>query len=129
MLLTLNPKPGSPKIFSFGILQSSNMSKQVEDPLIPNLSSFFPSSNPFAGFGTINADMPLCLRLLSVVAITIPASLSYPLVIQDFVPFKTYSLPSNLAVVEAAPASDPLPGSDKAKQPTFLRNIVKLLQI
>lgn len=72
----LKPDPGSPRIFSLGIAQSSNMSEQVEDPLIPSLSSFLPNSNPFIGLGTINADMPLCFRLLSVVAKTTDALLS-----------------------------------------------------
>lgn len=60
---------------------------------------------------------PLCFNDLSVVAKTTEASLSYPLVIQDFVPFKIYESPFKKADVEAAPASLPFPGSDNAKQP------------
>lgn len=89
----------------------------MDDPLIPNLSSFFPNSNPLIGFGNTKADIPLCFKLLSVVAKTIVALLSYPFVIQHFVPFKIHLSPASLAMVEAAPASEPLPGSDKAKQP------------
>ncbi|KAH1002025.1 hypothetical protein HUJ05_008647 [Dendroctonus ponderosae] len=106
------PKPSSPKRFSLGILQLSNISAQVEEPLIPNLSSFLPSSNPSTGLGMMIAEIPLCFRLLSVVANTTPASLSNAFVIHDFVPFRRKLSPSDLAVVEAAPASDPLPGSE-----------------
>lgn len=42
----LNPNPASPKIFSSGIEQSSNIKLLVEEPLIPSLSSFFPRENP-----------------------------------------------------------------------------------
>lgn len=41
--------------------------------------------------------------------LTIAASASYPLVIHAFVPLRTHESPSNLAVVDAAPASLPLP--------------------
>lgn len=118
IMAILNPSPGCPRIFSFGISQSSNIREQVEDPLIPNLSSFFPNSNPFIGFGTRKAEIPLCFKLLSVVAKTTDAVLSYPFVIQHLVPFKIHLSPPSLAVVDAAPASDPLPGSERAKQPT-----------
>lgn len=113
----LNPKPGSPRIFSLGISQSSYINEHVDDPLIPNLSSFFPNSKPLIGFGTINAEIPLCFKLLSVVAKTTAALLSKPFVIQHFVPFKIHLSPLSFAVVEAAPASDPFPGSDSAKHP------------
>jgi len=54
----LKPLPGLPRIFSFGILQSSNISWQVDEARIPSLSSFFPSVNPLVGFGTMNALIP-----------------------------------------------------------------------
>lgn len=76
---------------------------------MPNLSSFFPSERPAVGLGTMNAEIPLCLRDLSVVAKTTVASLSYPLVIQDLVPFNFQPPAVVTAVVEAAPASLPLP--------------------
>ena len=41
-----------------------------------------------------------------------------PFVIHAFVPLRTHLSPFNVAVQEAAPASDPFPGSLKAKQPT-----------
>lgn len=104
-------------MLSLGISQSSKIKEQVDDPLIPNLSSFFPSSKPLIGFGNTKADIPLCFKLLSVVAKTIAALLSYPFVIQHLVPFRIHLSPPSLAVVEAAPASEPLPGSDRAKQP------------
>ncbi len=49
---------------------------------------------------------------------TVPSA-SYPLVIQAFVPLSTQWSPSRVAVVDAAPASLPLPGSLSAKQPIF----------
>lgn len=55
---TLNPNPSSPNTFSLGTLQFSKISEQVDDPLMPNLSSFLPSSRPATGFGTRIADMP-----------------------------------------------------------------------
>jgi hypothetical protein len=61
--------------------------------------------------------LPLCFKLLSVVAKTMAALASWALVIQALLPFKTYSSPSNTAVVLAAPASLPLPGSDRPKHP------------
>lgn len=77
----LNPSPALPKRFSFGILQSSNMRLQVDDALMPSLSSRFPKLNPGMGFGTIKALIPLCLSDLSVVAnITLHVD-SYPFVI------------------------------------------------
>lgn len=100
--------------------QSSNINEHVDEPLIPNLSSFLPSSRPLIGLGIINAEMPLCFSCLSVVANTTDDSLSKPLVIQHLVPFIFQEPFSSLAVVDAAPASEPLPGSDKAKQPIFL---------
>lgn len=51
----------------------------------------------------------LCLSFLSVVANTTVADASQLLVIQALVPFSTHSSPSWWAVVEAAPASLPLP--------------------
>lgn len=84
----------------------------------------------------------MCFSFLSVVANTTVAEASQLLVIQALVPFSTHSSPSWRAVVEAAPASLPLPavqnavttsppgkttrgaglplpGSLRAKQPTF----------
>lgn len=90
---------------------------QVDEALIPSLSSFLPRSKPFIGLGTTKAEMPLCFKLLSVVAMTIAALLSYPLVIQHLVPFNSQRSPFNFAAVEAAPASDPFPGSERAKLP------------
>ena len=46
------------------------MTLEVEDARIPSLSSFFPKDNPGASLGTMNALMPLCFLLLSVVAKT-----------------------------------------------------------
>lgn len=59
------------------------------------------------------------LRLLSVVANTTAALASYAFVIQAFVPLIIQSSPSLVAVVDAAPASLPFPGSDSPKQPIF----------
>lgn len=42
----LKPKPGSPKRFSSGIEQSSNIKLLVDEARIPSLSSFFPNENP-----------------------------------------------------------------------------------
>jgi len=46
----LKPKPGSPKRFSSGIEQSSNIKLLVDEPRIPSLSSFFPKENPKINF-------------------------------------------------------------------------------
>ena len=42
----LNPKPGSPKRLSFGMVQSSNMRLHVDDARMPSLSSFLPNDKP-----------------------------------------------------------------------------------
>ena len=60
---------------------------------------------------------PLCT--LSVVANTTAASASWALVIHAFVPFNNHVSPLSTAVVLAAPASLPLPGSDSPKHPNF----------
>ena len=57
----------------------------------------------------VRVNGTLCLRFLSVVAKTTVAEASQLLVIQALVPFRTHSSPSCRAVVEAAPASLPLP--------------------
>ena len=56
---------------------------------------------------------------LSVVAITIAACASCAFVIHAFVPLSTHSSPTSFAVVDAAAASEPLPGSESPKQPSF----------
>lgn len=89
--------------------QSSKIRLQVDEPRMPSLSSFFPSERPAVGLGTMNAEIPLCFSDLSVVAKTTVASLSYPLVIHDFVPFNFQPPAEVTAVVDAAPASLPLP--------------------
>jgi len=58
---------------------------------------------------TKNALIPLCFLALSVVANTTDALASWALVIHDLVPFKTQFEPLLTAIVEAAPASLPLP--------------------
>ena len=73
-MATLKPIPGSPSKLSPEISQSSKIILQVDEPLMPNLSSFLPSDKPFVGFGTTNAEIPLCFLLLSLVARTTVAS-------------------------------------------------------
>lgn len=46
IMAILKPIPGSPKIFVSGTGQSSNIKLLVDEPLMPSLSSFFPSENP-----------------------------------------------------------------------------------
>ena len=46
IIAILKPIPGLPNKLSLGISQSSKIKLQVEDPRIPNLSSFFPSDRP-----------------------------------------------------------------------------------
>ena len=70
----LNPIPVLPSRFSAGISQSSKIKLQVDDPRIPNLSSFLPSERPSTGLGTMKAEIPLCFKDLSVVANTTDAS-------------------------------------------------------
>jgi len=86
---------------------------------MPSLSSFLPREKPGVPASTRKAESPLCLSDLSVVAITMAASASCALVIHAFVPSNTHSSPSSVAVVEAAAASEPLPGSESPKQPSF----------
>ena len=86
---------------------------------MPSLSSFLPSEKPGASVGTRKAERPLCFIALSVVAITMAACASCALVIHALVPLITHSLPSSTAVVLAAAASEPLPGSDSPKHPSF----------
>lgn len=74
--------------------------------------------------GTRKALIPLFCRDLSVLANTTVAEASQELVIQALVPLRTHESPSSRAVVEAAPASLPLPGSLRAKQP-ILSPLVK----
>lgn len=120
----LNPAPRGPSMLSSGILQSSRIMLAVEEPLMPNLSSFFPRESPGCGMGIRNALIPyrhkkiqeikikisqslyliglsinvqchtLCLSFLSVVANTTVAEASQLLVIQALVPFSTHSSPS-----------------------------------
>mmetsp|Transcript_1151 Transcript_1151/g.3226 ORF Transcript_1151/g.3226 Transcript_1151/m.3226 type:complete len:239 (+) Transcript_1151:88-804(+) len=115
----LKPSPGSPSIAALGTAQSSKMRFAVDDPRIPSLSSGAPTEKPGASRSTRNAEMPLCFRDLSVVAKTTAASASRALVIQALVPFKTKWSPLSTAVVDAAPASEPFPGSERPKHPSF----------
>ena len=46
---------------------------EVDEALIPNLSSFLPNDNPGASLGTMKALIPLCFLALSVVAKTTKA--------------------------------------------------------
>ena len=64
-------------------------------------------------------DVPLCFKFLSVLANTIAALASWALVTQALLPFTIYSSPFSTAVVLVAPASLPLPGSDRQKQPIW----------
>ena len=86
---------------------------------MPSLSSFLPREKPGASVGTMKAERPRCFMLLSVVAITTAACASCAFVIQALVPVSTHSSPTSLAVVLAAAASEPLPGSERPKQPSF----------
>ena len=119
IIAILNPCPGSPSKFSFGIRQLSKIKFAVELPRIPSLSSFLPRLKPGVPFSTMNALIPLCFKLLSVVAKTTAQSASCAFVIQHFSPFNIQASPSSRAVVLAAPASLPFPGSLKPKQPIF----------
>lgn len=47
-----------PNTFSLGILTSSKMKLQVEEHLIPSLSSFLPNENPELEIGTKNPVIP-----------------------------------------------------------------------
>ena len=115
----LKPIPGSPSIFSAGTTQSSNIKEQVLLALMPSLSSFLPKDRPWVGLSTINALIPVCFFDLSVVANNTIPSASKAFVIHDFEPLSINLFPSDLAVVNAAPASEPLPGSLRAKHPTL----------
>ncbi len=113
IIAILKPNPSSPRILSGSTGQSSKFNVHVDEPLIPSLSSFFPKDKPvhkrkpiafdylyrlearvisekylpWHGLSIINALMPLCFLALSVVAKTMPASDSYPFVIQHLLPF------------------------------------------
>lgn len=120
----LKPIPSSPSRLSLGMRQSSKMMLPVDEARMPSLSSFFPNESPGVGMGTRKALMPLFCKDLSVLAKTTVAEASQQLVIQALVPFRTHESPSARAVVEAAPASLPFPGSLRAKQP-ILSPLVK----
>ena len=66
---------------------------------------------PGVFMSTMKQEMPLCLSDLSVVAKTTPYDASFEFVIHAVLPFNIQWSPSSFAVVLAAPASLPLPGS------------------
>lgn len=72
--------------------------------------------------------LTLCLSDLSVVAKTTVADASQQLVIQALVPFRTHSSPSWRAVVEAAPASLPLPVGVGATPKTRMDQLGQTIQ-
>mmetsp|Transcript_40407 Transcript_40407/g.79070 ORF Transcript_40407/g.79070 Transcript_40407/m.79070 type:complete len:217 (+) Transcript_40407:205-855(+) len=116
----LNPSPSSPRSWSAETFTSSMMRFAVDDARMPILSSFAPRENPGASVDTTNAEMPLCFFDLSVVANTTAAAASCAFVIQALVPLRIYPpSPSGFAVVLAAPASLPFPGSLSPKHPIF----------
>mmetsp|Transcript_8249 Transcript_8249/g.15020 ORF Transcript_8249/g.15020 Transcript_8249/m.15020 type:complete len:216 (-) Transcript_8249:456-1103(-) len=119
VMATLKPWPSAPRRFEAGMTTSSMMRFPVLLARMPSLSSFAPKLNPGASVGTKNAEIPLCFRDLSVVAKTMAVEASWAFVIQAFVPFSVYESPVFTAVVEAAPASLPFPGSLKPKHPIF----------
>mmetsp|Transcript_16049 Transcript_16049/g.53941 ORF Transcript_16049/g.53941 Transcript_16049/m.53941 type:complete len:234 (+) Transcript_16049:458-1159(+) len=119
VIAILKPSPGLPSMAEPGTRTLSMIRLAVEDPRMPSLSSLAPRLNPGASVGTRKALMPLCFLALSVVANTMAAEASCALVIHALVPLSTKSEPSAVAVVDAAPASEPLPGSESPKQPTF----------
>ena len=119
VIATLKPSPRLPSRFPFGTRQLSMMRLPVDEARMPSLSSFLPRENPGASVGTKKADRPLCFLSLSVVAMTTAACASCAFVIQALVPLSTHSSPSSVAVVFAAAASEPFPGSDSPKHPSF----------
>mmetsp|Transcript_25736 Transcript_25736/g.75425 ORF Transcript_25736/g.75425 Transcript_25736/m.75425 type:complete len:208 (-) Transcript_25736:326-949(-) len=120
VMAILKPSPGLPRRFALGTRTLSRMRLAVDEPRMPSLSSLAPRLKPGASQGTRKALIPLCFLLLSVVAKTIAAEASWALVIHALVPLrKKWSGPSSTAVVEAAPASEPFPGSERPKQPSF----------
>lgn len=54
----LKPIPGSPRMLSLGMRQSSKMRLAVDEPRMPSLSSFFPNVSPGVGMGTRKALIP-----------------------------------------------------------------------
>ena len=66
---------------------------------------------PGVSISTMKQEIPLCLSDLSVVAKTKPYAASLELVIHALLPFRIQWSPPSLAVVLAAPASLPFPGS------------------
>ena len=117
---TLKPSPTSPSWFFFGILASSKINSAVDEPLIPSLSSNFPTLNPgVLSKSTIKATIPLCFLDLSVWAINTQVFASPPFVMNNFVPLTIHSSPTNFAVVEIFAASDPALGSVNPRQPNF----------
>ncbi len=115
----LKPSPMFPNRFSFGTIQSLNISSVVDEPLIPILSSSFPILNPGKSFSTINADMPLVPLVLSVIAKIIYTSACPPFVINILVPFNIYLSPSRIATVCCPAASVPAFGSVSPNAPSF----------
>ena len=119
-IASLKPLPSLPRRFSLGILQSSKISSQVEEPLIPILSSGSPTVNPGVPLSTMKAEIPWFPLDLSVIAMITNTSANPAFVIKIFDPLSTYSSPSSTAVVLWPLASVPAPGSVRPKAPIFL---------
>ena len=118
VMAILKPLPTSPSRFSFGTMQSSKTSSQVEEPRMPIFFSWAPTLNPGKPFSTMNAEMPLFPRLLSVIA-KITNTLANPaLVMKILLPLSTQWSPLSSATVFCMAESVPAPGSVRPKAPS-----------
>ena len=115
-----NPSPSLPTLFAKGTRQSSRAIDTVSELRMPNFFSFFATTKPGVPFSTMKVLIPLGPLARSVDAMTRTMSADEPLVIQFFVPFNTYSLPSSTATVRWFDASLPASGSERANAPSFL---------
>ncbi len=89
----------------------------MPDAQMPSLSSGLPELTPSRRRSAMNATMPRVPCDRSCIAISTQTSACGPLVIQFLVPLMIQSSPSRTAMQVLAAASEPVPGSDRAKQP------------
>src|SRR5436309_188745 len=112
----VKPLCRSPSRLSLGIRQPSKPRVTVSLARIPILSSFFRTEKPFASVGTTNAEISCFFGPVRAYTTTIRATDAF--VANVFVPRKTHSSRSRVAVARIAAASDPLPGSARAYAPS-----------
>ena len=112
-----NTLVSTPNTFEAGTTQSSKISSPEGDPRTPIFFRDFPRENPGKSFSTTKAVIPLCPASGFVFAYTTMTSARGPLVMNIFVPLRTYESPLLSALVVIDRASEPAPGSVMAMAP------------